>query len=370
LILRNTIVAASTGGNCGSTASNMILNGGDNLEDGTTCGWGAASGSMSSTNPLLGALANNGGPTQTMALLPGSPAIDAGNVANCIVAPVSNLDQRGFTRLLDTHCDIGAYEAETYPLTITSANGTVARNPDKVLYHEGDVVQLTATPAAGWVFDNWTGALTGTANPGSVTIHGATSVTANYSILSNLTLTSVAAQDGWVLESSENSNKGGSINSNAPTFNLGDDAAKRQYRAILSFNTGVNLPATAVVTGATLMVKKQAILGVGNPLTIFKGFMVDIKKGLFGTAALKATDFQAAASQSLGPFKPVPASNWYSLDLTAASASINMSGLTQVRLRFKLDDNGNAVSNILSLFSGNAPAAANRPQLIITYYIP
>jgi hypothetical protein len=46
------------------------------------------------------------------------------------------------------------------------------------------------------------------------------------------------------------------------------------------------------------------------------------------------------------------------------------SGLTQMRLRFKLDDNNNAVANILSLFSGNATAAASRPELIITYYVP
>jgi hypothetical protein len=67
-----------------------------------------------------------------------------------------------------------------YTLTITSTHGTVDRNPDQATYHEGDVVQLTATPDAGWSFANWTGGLTGSANPGSVTIHGNTSVTANY----------------------------------------------------------------------------------------------------------------------------------------------------------------------------------------------
>jgi hypothetical protein len=44
-------------------------------------------------------------------------------------------------------------------------------------------------------------------------------------------------------------------------------------------------------------------------------------------------------------------------------------GLTQIRLRFKLDDNNNALANYLSLYSGNA-LAANRPQLVITYYVP
>jgi hypothetical protein len=58
-------------------------------------------------DPLLGPLQDNGGFTQTMALLPGSPAIDAGDDANC---PAS--DQRGVSRPQDSHCDIGAYEGK------------------------------------------------------------------------------------------------------------------------------------------------------------------------------------------------------------------------------------------------------------------
>ncbi len=60
-------------------------------------------------DPKLGPLANNGGPTLTMALLPGSPAIDAGNTS---LAPAS--DQRGFRRPAGLAADIGAYEV-CYP---------------------------------------------------------------------------------------------------------------------------------------------------------------------------------------------------------------------------------------------------------------
>ncbi len=45
-------------------------------------------------------------------------------------------------------------------------------------------------------------------------------------------------------------------------------------------------------------------------------------------------------------------------------------GLTQLRLRFKLDDNNNAITNIISFFSANATALAYRPTLTITYYLP
>lgn len=67
---------------------------------------------------LQGTLANNGGPTQTHALVANSPAIDAGPTAACAVAPINSRDQRGEFRsrnadgtLTDNECDIGAFEA-------------------------------------------------------------------------------------------------------------------------------------------------------------------------------------------------------------------------------------------------------------------
>jgi hypothetical protein len=57
------------------------------------------------TDPKLGPLADNGGPTLTMALLPGSPAIDAGDTA---AAPP--IDQRGIPRPFSLAADIGAFE--------------------------------------------------------------------------------------------------------------------------------------------------------------------------------------------------------------------------------------------------------------------
>jgi hypothetical protein len=47
-------------------------------------------------------------------------------------------------------------------------------------YHIGDTVHLTAVPAAGWSFDHWSGALTGSANPAALSITGNMSVTANF----------------------------------------------------------------------------------------------------------------------------------------------------------------------------------------------
>ena len=59
-------------------------------------------------DPLLAGPANNGGPTGTMALQPGSPAVNAGNPARC-----PGRDQRGYTR--QGVCDSGAYELNGLP---------------------------------------------------------------------------------------------------------------------------------------------------------------------------------------------------------------------------------------------------------------
>jgi hypothetical protein len=68
--LVNTIVAGQTGGgNCALAGGGLISDGGHNLEDGTSCGFGTSSNSLPNTNPLLDAagLKDNGGPTQTIA---------------------------------------------------------------------------------------------------------------------------------------------------------------------------------------------------------------------------------------------------------------------------------------------------------------
>ena len=101
LILRNTLVAhSSTGSNC----TGEITDGGGNLS------YPDASCPGINADPLLGPLQDNGGPTWTMALGPGSAAIDAANDTTCASDPVNNLDQRGIVRPQGAHCDIGALE--------------------------------------------------------------------------------------------------------------------------------------------------------------------------------------------------------------------------------------------------------------------
>ena len=108
--LNNTIVALNTPQDClaGAGVTVEAAQSGNNLESGSSCGFTAPGGLMN-RDPLLGALASDG----TLPLLPGSPAIDAGDStpANC-----PRHDQRGVARPQDGNgdgtaaCDIGAYE--------------------------------------------------------------------------------------------------------------------------------------------------------------------------------------------------------------------------------------------------------------------
>jgi hypothetical protein len=99
----NTIVAqnsADTGRDCNAP----VTSAGFNIERHESCGF-TGPGDQQNTNPLLAALASNGGPTRTMALRPGSPAINRGTNANC---PAT--DQRDVPRPQGPRCDVGAFE--------------------------------------------------------------------------------------------------------------------------------------------------------------------------------------------------------------------------------------------------------------------
>jgi hypothetical protein len=111
------IFTASSNGYAPLHARNSIIEGvagdlgswGHNLIGNARWGSGFDSTDLLNVNPLLGPLRGNGGPTQTMALLPGSPAIDAGDNTD---APLYDQRGPGFPRIVNGIIDIGAFEVQ------------------------------------------------------------------------------------------------------------------------------------------------------------------------------------------------------------------------------------------------------------------
>lgn len=185
-----------------------------------------------------------------------------------------------------------------------------------------------------------------------------------------LSFRSQAAYDGWILESSETSSKGGIVSATATTIRIGDDAKNRQYRGIVSFNTA-SLPDSATIVRTTLRLKPAGIGGT-SPLTTHGTLAADIRSPRFGTSASLATsDFSAAASRNAAAsFGSAAVGGWYVASVgTPGLAFVSRTATTQFRLRFTLDDNNDRGADYLSVASGNASTSASRPLLQV-YYLP
>ncbi len=154
LELKNTIVSTTIFFQSNCAGAGTTIAGPDNLATDTTCG--SATPVTSTMLKLSPTLADNGGPTQTLALLHGSAAIDAGNATTCAAAPVSGKDQRGVTRPFGTGCDVGAfeYDGSVPTVTITPVSYTVDEQTALNLHGTGISVDdlngdpLTVTIAA------------------------------------------------------------------------------------------------------------------------------------------------------------------------------------------------------------------------------
>lgn len=177
--------------------------------------------------PLLGALGNDAGPTETFPLQSGSPAIDAGDpVSGCLAwDPVSGTDvamptdQRGETRPTDgdgdavADCDIGAYEHAGVPpvdhqMTVAvggGGSGSVTSDPAGIAcpgdcgetYAANVTVDLTPTADPGSYFAGWSGDCTG-AGACSLQMNVDRNVTASFELLRTLTVTLAGGGSGSV----------------------------------------------------------------------------------------------------------------------------------------------------------------------------
>ena len=125
LIVRNTILNAGASGENIFNDGGTVTSHGYNLSSDDGGGYLTGPGDQINTDPLLGPLQDNGGPTFTHALLPGSPAIDAGDPS--FTPPPLN-DQRGchFDRVFNGRIDIGSFETHRHAVFVRAASNSAA----------------------------------------------------------------------------------------------------------------------------------------------------------------------------------------------------------------------------------------------------
>lgn len=193
-IITNSIVYLANN-SCG----NGFTSDGHNIDSGTSCGFDQES-DLNSTDPLLDLLGlqDNGGSVETIALLAGSPAVDAGDDAS---APAT--DARGITRPQGLHSDIGAYEYEVATIhTVTASvgsHGLISPSGD-VSVDDGDNQSFTITPDTHYHVAD---VLVDDVSVGAVTSYEFTNVTADHTIsvtfvIDTHTLTYTAGDHGSI----------------------------------------------------------------------------------------------------------------------------------------------------------------------------
>ncbi len=190
----------------------------------------------------------------------------------------------------------------------------------------------------------------------------------DYRLVDVLQLVSIAAEDGYLRESSESSEVGNLIranNSGGASIRIGDQSKRKQWKSVVSFDTSV-LPVDAEITRATLDLTRGSTKG--DPLATLGGVYLDVQTGGFGASpALEESDFEASATAPRAAQLTVDAvSAFGGLDATGIAA-INDSGVTQMRVYFEFGDDGDSSQDQLGFYSGDSSNANQRPVLELEY---
>ena len=138
----------------------------------------ASAGAGGSISPSNAVVVNYGG-SQTFTITPNTGY----HIVDVVVdgSSVGAVTTYTFNNVQANHTITASFAMYTYTLTVNVVgSGSVTKVPDQATYTHGTVVELTATPAAGWSFSAWGGDLTGSTNPDSITMDGDRTVTATF----------------------------------------------------------------------------------------------------------------------------------------------------------------------------------------------
>ena len=195
------------------------------------------------------------------------------------------------------------------------------------------------------------------------------SFTTGAPVLQEMTFRSVGAYDGWVLERDETSGKGGSSNAAATTARLGDDASDRQYRSVLDFNTGG--PARQRGDHRGHPEDQEAADRWDQPVRHPGDLTVDMKTGFFhDPRRWRSRTSRRRAAGERGPVHQDGGDGWYRAPLTGADyALVNLDGDYPVPAAVR-HRRQRRPGRRLPVLLHRQRRHADRPQLIITYYVP
>lgn len=186
--------------------------------------------------------------------------------------------------------------------------------------------------------------------------------------VSEFTFTSVAAHDGFIIESGENTEQGGlaiPFLQGIGALRIGDTNLDEQLKFITSFE--IDLPEGSVATSAVLNLTSGAIRGE-SPFTALGPCVIDVHStGFGGNPLLSPSDFEATPTVSNAAILSEPVVGVSSSSLSAASVDALTSGATaQARVSCNLDDNDNQFEDSISFFSGDGADTATHPTLVVT----
>ena len=241
LQIYDSIIADDTANTAGPDLDGSVTSLGNNLIGNSTGGSGFAASDLLNVNPQLGPLQNNGGPTQTMALLPGSPAINSGDTAN---APAYDQRGPGFPRIVNGSIDIGAFEVQA-----TNVAAPIVSS-----------INTTQGPASGGTSVTITGSNLGTASTATVdfgTGHPATIVSDSGS-----TIVATSPAGTGTVNVTVTTLGGTSTTSSADQFtylpltlsptSLAPDTANQSYSATITASGGSGSYTYALAPGSSL----------------------------------------------------------------------------------------------------------------------
>ena len=245
-----------------------------------------ASSDLTNIDPKLGSLQDNGGSTLTQALLPGSPAINAGNPFGCLgSAGLLTTDQRGFPR--SGRCDIGAFEVN--PLDFSIMTVTPAQAP------AGSLVTYTIIVSNG-----------GAANIDPVS---ATDILPG----------SLAYLDGSLSATSGNASYAAGVITWTGPVNAGSDVTITFSATVGPAAGGTDITNEAVIAAGEGMFSRTAKLHVPPPWRTFLPLVIHPIPGLYGRVTLNG----AAAYGILLDLRCFNGAYWYTLAQTNTDADGN-----------------------------------------------